>query len=234
MIDFHSHILPGIDDGSRDLEESIQMLEEEKRAGVELVFATPHFYAEQCSISRFLQRRAAAFEKVKEAAGDRQDIPELRLGAEVYYFPNMGQADTLPELCLEGTDILLLELPFVQWTEQILSDVTYIVKKRKLRVMLAHIERYYAYQKKKGIWREMLSLPVYLQVNAGSLQNRKKRKLDITLFQEGYSCVMGSDCHNMEQRPPNLAGGREILRQGLGQSVLDGMDERGRRMLGNG
>ena len=55
MIDFHSHILPGIDDGSKNTQMSLAMIEEEKKQGVHTIVATPHFYADEDSVERFLK-----------------------------------------------------------------------------------------------------------------------------------------------------------------------------------
>ncbi len=233
MIDFHSHILPSIDDGSSGLEETARMLVLMQEQGVSCVMATPHFYAERMSFKHFLERRTEAFQKVQNwrEANLHTPIPEIRVGAEVYYFPGVGKADMLPRLCLEGTDIVLLELPFVQWTEKMLEDITDIMKRQKLKVMLAHVERYYEFQKKKTVWDAVMDLPVYIQINAGSLKNRKKRKLELSIIQSGKPVVMGSDCHNMEHRLPNLPEGRGILRDKLGEEALQHMDELGKRVL---
>ena len=84
MIDFHTHVLPGIDDGSDSTSETIRMLEEEKAQGIDLVCATPHFYAHRRSVDKFIARRNASFAHIKEKAADRlAGLPEIRLGAEV-------------------------------------------------------------------------------------------------------------------------------------------------------
>jgi protein-tyrosine phosphatase len=119
MIDFHTHILPGIDDGSRDIQMTEQMLEKEAASGVTIVYATPHFYAHRTGVSGFLAKRDASYRKVRELLETRDDLPSVKAGAEVYYFRGMGRAEHTPGLCVEGTDILLLEMPFEQWTEEV-------------------------------------------------------------------------------------------------------------------
>ena len=66
MLDFHTHLLPGIDDGSQSVDESIQMLECMQMQGVEQVVATPHFYANHESVEDFLARRNAALQSLKD------------------------------------------------------------------------------------------------------------------------------------------------------------------------
>ena len=102
MIDFHTHILPGIDDGSRDIEMTAKMLEMEREQGVTYIYATPHFYAHRRSVQSFLDRREGALLQVRELLARHPELPEISAGAEVYYFTGMGRAEQLPELCIEG------------------------------------------------------------------------------------------------------------------------------------
>ena len=88
--DFHSHILPCVDDGSHSVEESLQMLRMEAEQGVTHVVLTPHFYAKHDSPERFLQRRAAAWETLQAAMAGEEGLPQITLCAEVYYFPGIS------------------------------------------------------------------------------------------------------------------------------------------------
>ncbi|MBR1629024.1 MAG: capsular polysaccharide biosynthesis protein, partial [Lachnospiraceae bacterium] len=81
VIDFHTHVLPGIDDGARDLETSIEMLDKMKKQGVDLVVATPHFYADRMTVDGFLKNREKAFEAVESRR--RDGWPKVMKGAEV-------------------------------------------------------------------------------------------------------------------------------------------------------
>lgn len=231
MIDFHSHILPGIDDGSRAVDETLEMLRMEKRQGCVKIIATPHFYADYDSAGNFLAKRAEALHKVQALREEETWMPEIRVGAEVCYFSGIGQAEILPKLCIEGTSILLLEMPFAQWTKSMAKEVRDIIEKQGLYVILAHVERFYEFQKDKKIWNEVLEMPLILQINAGSMQDRKKKNCIFKLFKKGFPIIMGSDCHNTSSRPPNLESGREILRKKFGDSVLEEIDGLGERVL---
>ena len=175
LIDFHTHVLPGIDDGSRSLEDTRQLLETSARGGVTHLGATPHFYAAQESFDKFLAKREKALGSVLEERSKWDQTPKLFVGAEVYYFPGMGKADRLKELCYKGTDILLLEMPFAQWDDGVVKDVENIINKQKLRIIIAHIERYYEYQKKKSYWEDVFDMPVIPQMNTGAFLGKKKR-----------------------------------------------------------
>lgn len=229
MIDFHSHILPNIDDGSTSLEESLLMLQKEAKDGVTDVVVTPHYYADRYSLDRFTRRRDKSFEALKDHL--TEEYPSIHIGAEVFYFPSMGEASMLSRLCIDDTQTLLLELPFVQWTSKMIKDVDKIVRNQQLNVILAHIERYYEIQKDKKVYYEMLELPVVGQINAGPFLKRSKRKLVLDLLDDGWASVIGSDCHNMDKRPPNLLEGRKIVERKLGVQILERIDSIGAQIL---
>ena len=142
MMDFHSHVLPGMDDGSRSVEESIGMLHQMAVQGVNRVAATSHFYAFQESPESFLSRRAEAAACLKEAMEREEGLPEIHLGAEVRYYEGMSRTEALHEMVIEGTRLLLLEMPFTAWNERMLYEVRELEDNLRCTVLIAHIERY--------------------------------------------------------------------------------------------
>ena len=231
MIDFHSHILPGIDDGSNGIEETERLLHMEYEQGVEQVVLTPHFYAQKDSVNHFMEHRRASFDEIEKLRLTEKWLPNLHIGAEVYYFPGMGNADMLPDLCIQGTRVLLLEMPFVQWNKEIVEDVRKIIDKQKLVVVLAHTERYIGFQKDKSFFNQVLSYPVYLQFNAGALQNRKKRHFIKKCIKDGRQIVFGSDSHNTHHRIPNVEEARKWVKDKFGIGIWNDIDARGKRIL---
>ncbi|MBQ9814773.1 MAG: capsular polysaccharide biosynthesis protein [Lachnospiraceae bacterium] len=232
MIDFHTHILPGIDDGSRDIDMTEKMLRMEQSMGVSHIYATPHFYAHRRSIDYFLERRNRALEKTRELLAKDPELPQITAGAEVYYFSGMGKAKQLDELCVEGTDILLLELPFAQWHSDVIRDIEDIMHKRGLRVVLAHLERYEAFQKDRHVWDCILDMPLTIQLNcediidAGSFFRRNHmHKTSMELLSRYDEVIIGSDCHNLTDRKPNLADARAAIKKRCGAERLAQIDE---------
>ena len=148
MIDFHSHVLPGIDDGSRNPEMSRMMFYEAARQGVEVMAATPHFYGDRDTIDRFLKRRESAWEKALPLA-EEAGI-ELVAGAEVAYFDNMSQAGGIEALTLADTEILLVEMPFRAWSRREIQELDRLLHEG-FRLMLAQLERYLGFHKDKVI-----------------------------------------------------------------------------------
>ena len=235
MIDFHTHILPGIDDGSKDIEMTEKMLEEEAAQGVTAIYATPHFYAHRKNIAQFLERREQSLGKVRELLLRRPDLPGVTAGAEVYYFRGMGRAEQLPKLCIEGTRALLLEMPFEQWTQEVLRDVTEIVRRQQLYIILAHVERYYDLQRDKGVWEAVMDLPVTIQMNAGSLLKfGLGRRWCMRLLTSDERTIIGTDCHNLTSRPPNLLRAREYIQKKAGADVLTRIDRLEEKILSAG
>lgn len=202
MIDFHTHILPCIDDGSKSLEMSLEMLRREAEQGISAVIFTPHFYAHQNSPEKFLERRNNAFKKVMAVlpAG----MPELHLGAEVQYFDGICQVENLNRLCVDGGRHLLLEMPFSKWSHQVVQDALELQSRDSIQVTLAHIERYFDFAE-KDMWEALRSNGVQMQCNATFFLNWKTRHKAIKMYKDGFIDLLGSDCHNLTTRPPNLA-----------------------------
>ena len=235
MVDFHTHIIPAVDDGSRDINMSIAMLKEECAQGVDTLVATPHFYAARKSVQHFFDARTSRLEEVRKTLDEMGLASEIRLmaGAEVYYFQGMGRAERLPDLRIEGTDTILVEMPFVQWTEEIYHDIRTIACDRDLKVVLAHIERYPAFQKSNDIWDKVMALPLVTQLNAGSfLKGRRKRKFCLDWIKQRPSSVLGSDCHDMTTRKPNLKAAREVIEKKAGTKILREIDRTADGLLG--
>ena len=228
MIDFHSHILPGIDDGSKDAATSLMMLNALKKQGADTVCATSHFYATQRSVDRFLFRRQEAWDRLQEVLP--QDAPRILLGAEVLYFPGISRMDELPQLCLEGTKLLLLEMPFERWTTHCTQEVCELARQGTVQILMAHIERYFFYQP-IAVWDEFLDLGILMQSNAEFFLPFKTRRKAMRLLEDGYIHLLGSDAHNMSSRAPNLDKARARIAKALGEETLEYIDSLGSQLL---
>lgn len=232
VLDLHSHVLPGIDDGSPDVETSLEMLRLSAQQGVEAMVATPHFYAWRNRVERFLRRRQRAFEQL--APHLLPGLPDLYLGAEVAFFEGISEAEMLEELTLEGTNVLLLELPFRPWSGRDLDEVEALIERRDFQVVLAHLERYLMFSENRPLLLELMDMPLQVQINAESLLSWRGRGRLLKWFRNDQAHLLGSDCHGVEHRVPNLGQGREILRKKLGQDILDRIDRAGARLLPEG
>ncbi len=229
VIDFHSHILPGMDDGSRDVNTSLEMLSISQAQGVDQIIATSHFYAEKERVDSFLQRRQSAYEELMAAR--IEPVPRIHLGAEVYFFTGISQAKATAQLCIEGTNLMLLEMPFTTWSSSVIDEVQALIQKRGIRIIIAHLERYLHIPGNKPWIDRLLELPVIVQINAGSLLEWRTRGPLVKLFKKGTARLLGSDCHSVHRRPPDLADGRAVLEKKLGNGILQQIDQLGEELL---
>lgn len=210
MIDIHSHVLPGIDDGSGSVEESVAMLRESARYGIRCVAATPHFYPAENSPEQFLERREAAADRLRAAW--EPGLPELLLGAEVQFFEGISRAEEIDALALGGR-LLLLEMPFCPWTDRMISEAVLLREQRGLEVVLAHIEQYLRWQPRE-LWNELPGLRLLTQCNAGFFLDWRTRRRARRMLAEGKIHLVGSDAHNMTSRPPRLGKALASLGEG--------------------
>ncbi len=234
MIDFHSHILPGIDDGSRNVKMSLGMIDTLALQKVDTICATPHFYVTQRTPEHFLERRQEAYELLEPVLP--KNSPRILLGAEVLFFPGISRLEELPKLCLEGTDVLLLEMPFSAWQEYWIREVCDLASSGEFTILLAHIERYYTQQPRK-VWDKLLELGVLMQVNAdfflqpNSIFRFRGGNKAIKMLKEHRIHLLGTDAHNLSSRPPIIAEAREIIQKELGKKALNRIDELGEELL---
>ncbi len=230
IIDFHSHVLPGIDDGSKNIETSIKILDKCAENGVDRMVATPHFYADINNIESFLENREAAYNKLMAARENKK--PDILLGAEVAFFKGISKAEKIDRLLIEGTDIMLLEMPFTTWDDSVIHEVDYLISCRGFRIIIAHLERFMRLPGNKVYIKNLLKLPVLIQINAESLTDLRQRNKLIKLFKKGQAHLLGSDCHGMHRRPPNIWEGRAVIEDKLGSEYINTMDELGAWLLG--
>lgn len=229
-IDFHTHLLPGVDDGSQSVAESQQLLNALRSQEVELAIATPHFYSAKASLDEFLQRRDAAYAQLQ--AEVKPLTPKLLLGAEVSFFRGMHNADRLQELCIADTSALLLEMPFSQWGQGELTELQQLLN-RGVTPIIAHVERYFSYQKDMSAFLEIINLPVILQVDTEALMQRKTRKLVFRLIEQDFPVLLGTDCHDIKKRKPDMDAACKILRTKFGDACMEQIDSLGAQLLHN-
>ncbi len=222
MVDLHSHILPGIDDGSRNVEESLQLLRMLSEQGVSRVAATPHFSADRESVEDFITRRQRSYETLIKETGE--GMPEIMLGAEVKYYQGISRMDDLKKLCIEGSNLFLLEMPMTRWTEYIIKELLEISCSRGVALVLAHIERYLKLQTPE-VWERLLEGGVLMQVNATFFTELRTRRKAISMLKNSAIHFLGSDCHRAVERPPYISGAVEIIGKKMGGKFLALMTE---------
>lgn len=221
VIDFHSHILPCMDDGSASLEESLALLEAAHAEGIKAIVATPHFYPDEESPRSFLKRRRKACELLLSAY-DPEVHPTVYIGAEVAYFNGIGRSRYMRDLAIEGTNVILVEMPFSEWSESFVEEIRFLRESLGMIPVIAHIERYLKYQK-KGTLKKLLTGGALIQSNATNFIDIKTVKTAMKMLLRNDIHLLGSDCHNTENRPQNLRSALSVIASKKGSGCLEQM-----------
>ena len=221
MVDFHTHILPGIDDGSPDVQTSLAMLAMEAAQGIRTVAATPHFQASFDAPDAFLARRAQAAQLLRSEMAKQPDLPELILGAEVLFFRGMSDSECLPLLTLGGGRHLLVEMPPAPWPQEHYRELEAIWEKRRLVPVIAHIDRYIRPFRTFGIPKRLAGTPVWVQANTSFFLEKRTAGMAMKMLKAGQIQILGSDCHNLSSRRPNLGTAEQQIRRRLGNDALE-------------
>ena len=201
MIDFHSHILPKIDDGSRSYEESVNLLKEAKEYGFDKVISTSHYAVNYYEVPEY--KRKELIEELKQENG----IPEIFIGSEIFITYNMS--DLLEEYkasTINGTKYVLFELPLRQHFSN-LRDVIYRMQDKGYKLILAHPERYLLVQNQYSIMDELESLGILFQANYASIlgiYGHSAKKTVKKLLKDGYISFLGTDVHREQSIYPKV------------------------------
>ena len=234
MVDFHTHILPNIDDGSTSVDMSIKILDLLEDSKVTDVVLTPHFYSDMESLKDFLLRRDNKYSEFLKIYNGNIN---LHIGAEVYISKYLSNYDDLGDLCIDGKKYMLLELPF----DDVLSDEYYqiietIIFNYNITPIIAHIERYpfIHYKKNTDIIDTLISIGCLIQVNSDSLLvNHKSKKFILFLIENNMAHFIGSDVHNLTSRPPNYGKAIKIIKDELGISYINNIEFYEKKVIGN-
>lgn len=220
MTDLHTHILPGMDDGAVDVQQSLDMLKQQEAQGVKAVALTPHYYPQKERVDSFLERREEAWQELRECIADSEEnasLPAMCLGAEVAYVPGMWEWPELSQLCYEDTKLLLVELPVTPWNEEMFQELYRILGRRGITPMIAHLDRYSRLQKPKQM-RQLLDMELPYQVSASAILHPFSRRAKKLWLRGG---VPVSDCHDVRHRPPNLGKLRSFIHRKYGKTTAD-------------
>jgi protein-tyrosine phosphatase len=227
MIDLHCHLLPGIDDGPKSIEESLAMARHAANAGITKIVTTPHI-----TPGRYDNTMASiqpVFENLK-AAIKEQDIPiEISFAAEIRFDPiiiDMVNNDTLPVLGeYEGERIILLEFPHSHIPPGS-EDLIRWLAERGVRVLIAHPERNGSVLGNIEKITPLIKMGCLLQITAGALTgvfNEDPRECALELLKRGWVSIIASDAHNIHARCPDLEPARQQATKIVGEEKASDM-----------
>lgn len=201
ICDMHCHLLPGIDDGAQDMEETMQALQAAYRQGIRAVIMTPHYYPE-----RYENDAQTVLELCRQVKNQcRQEGLDIRIypGQECFYHSELtDRLDQGDVLTLAGSRYVLVEFlpdsPFLQLYQGLTQ-----LQQRGYYPVLAHFERYECLERKDH-FQELKNRRILLQMNFDTFIQRRhwfRENHWGSLLQSGAVDLVGSDCHGTHFRP---------------------------------
>lgn len=223
MIDIHSHILPGVDDGARTLDEALDMLRMALDSGVTIQVLTPHIHFGRFENQKAdLQQRFAIFQEQVDEANIKIS---LQLGSEVRISSEIMQLvaqDAIPTLGVyNGKKTFLLEFPRVEVPVGYENLVKWVLAKNYLPIIV-HPERNQTFVRRPQKLQDLTDMGCPLQITASSLTGQfgdEAQQNAEHLLQQGAVSAIASDCHNLKGRKPNLSEGLASATELIGQEL---------------
>ena len=230
MTELHCHILPGIDDGAKDLECSLELLREEKKQGIKSIVFTPHFNIDKISVEDFVSARNGAYQKLAENKEFQEMNFSIKLASEVYFSVSLDNAK-LEDLCFGDSDYILIEFPFHFKPHGLMYMIDNVIN-RGYTPIIAHVERYDYISKDPTILYELVEKGCLAHVNAEVLiRNSSKSSLPMKYIKWGLVQFICTDCHSIEHRPPNMEKGLSIVKDKLGEEYFEKLIENAERVF---
>ena len=215
MIDCHSHILPAFDDGAVDMEMSIKMLEESKRQGVDKIISTSHCYPKKREdMLSFIKDRNESLLKLKEEIKNRGiDTPKIYHGCELNMTTDVSEYEETRNMCINNTDYILIEMPLAPWKEWMI-DAVYKLTVQGFKPIIAHMDRYY--QQESYILSMLFEQDVLYQISCEAFYKPEFMRFASLLISDGRAHILGTDMHNLTDRPPNMERAKKLIIKNYG------------------
>lgn len=225
MIDLHCHLLPGVDDGPRTWDETLEMCRIAAADGVVSVVAAPHTLDGKYSNSReeILKQVANLNLLLQQERIDLKVFPgaDVFLTRELWKLVAQGQVMTINDT----GKYILLELPTYHIPDGFLEQV-FQLRVHGLTPLISHPERNFQVQENLDLAKQMVSLGALLQVTSMSLLGgfgEKARDCAFSLLRRGEVHILATDAHSVHQRPPILSAGRREVANLLGEPTAEMM-----------
>ena len=233
MIDFHSHILPNVDDGSANLVESLNMLTMAAADGIKAMICTPHilkpadFFNDSLYVSRFNELKAAA---------ETEEIPvDLYLGSEIYLQPDIHFDSIVATLNNTGK-YFLVEFPMSTIPRFSAQLFQRLISEGRIPI-IAHPERNIGLQQRPDLAFQFAELGVLMQCNAASvtgLLGPKIKQLSHTFIDHNLIQFIGSDCHETKRRICQLSKAYDVVKSQWGPITAQDLFENNAQTVLNG
>lgn len=193
MIDFHTHVLPGVDHGSSSLKTSLSQLDLAEGAGIKTIVSTSHFYPHYHTVEKFVKARNSAFTEL--ATKKAESHPEIILAAEVLLCEGLENLPDLESLAIADTGYILIEIPFNNCSSEIVDTARKINSNPNTKVILAHADRY-----SSKYVEEFLEFGAKIQLNATSFAGIFTPAHIKSYLDRDLVVALGSDIHGPDPR----------------------------------
>lgn len=219
MTDLHTHILPNVDDGSKNITDSLKYLHMLEKLGFKKAVLTPHFYPDNETSERMLERRDAAVTLLKE----KNDTGiELYSGCECYMHEYLFHAADLRPFCISGGRYLMVELSYeTSNASKMLDMINKLTAKYEVIPILAHIDRYPYIMKNEKTLNDFLDAGCLCQVNADALLSPFKRGRLLKYLENGCIHFLGTDTHRSVISEKKFNKIRDIVKKHTGKELED-------------
>ena len=222
MIDFHSHIIPNVDDGSRSVEETFELLKEAKDAGFSGVISTSHYMEEYYETD--VAERNVWIKAISESLGKKDIDLNLYLGNEVYITKNIiNLLETRKATSINNSNYVLFEFP-MNSKPMDMYDIIYDMLEYKLIPILAHPERYSFVQKDPNLVYDLIQKGVLMKSNYGSILGMYGEKAEIIvrkLLENNMVHFLGSDVHRSGSVYPKIYNCLREIETIIGEDKLE-------------
>lgn len=219
--DIHTHILPGVDDGSNSMEETIKMLRIALEQDIRTIIATPHYIAGGKNLPA--DKLASIRDQVQAEAVKLDKEFKIFLGNELYYSESIvDELKSKEALTLADSRYVLVEFSVRDSYERIYKGLRELLNAGYAPI-LAHVERYHCLYKKEALVSELVRMGCYIQMNADSLIGgifNSEANLNRKLLNNGLVHLIGSDCHDSEVRKPCMNDTVKTLRKKCDESLI--------------
>ncbi len=218
--DMHSHILPEMDDGSKSVEMSLEIIDKLRAQNVKNLCFTPHYYTNEESMDSFLQRRDKSLQKLLPyLPGD----VNICVGAEVYVTDYLFNNKNLEPVCYGGSKYILCEFPFgASFKGKTLDYFNTLQNNHGLQPVLTHIERYEHLMSDESLVQNLVNEGILIQTNVGAFKGFSQKRRLIKYIKRGYIDIVGTDCHSLTRgNPDDYTEAINLIREKCGGEFVD-------------
>ncbi len=221
FFDIHTHLLPGVDDGSATMEETISMVKIALSQGIKTIIATPHYAVGRRN--RSVEELQKLREKVEQEAKKLDENVRILLGNELYYSDSIDQElNEKRALTLAGTRYVLVEFSFGENYRSIYRGMDKLIHSGYIPI-LAHVERYSHLYKRDELISELIKMGCYIQMNCNSLMGsilNGRAYYNRKLIDSGMVHFLGSDCHDHRIRVPYMKKTVQMLKKKCDKDIV--------------